>query len=60
VYKVEKGQRELVAGNPDEVIDVEDYWMFEHKTRTAVKGEKLPVEGACWRLVKRQTLPLLQ
>jgi hypothetical protein len=56
---VVKGQRdELVAGNPDEVIDVEDYWMFEHKTRPALKHEKVPVEGAHWRLVARQTLPL--
>ncbi|KAF6266672.1 hypothetical protein COO60DRAFT_1623453 [Scenedesmus sp. NREL 46B-D3] len=54
-YRVQKGQRdELVAGNPDEVIDVEDYWMFEHKTRTPVNNEKIPVEGARWRLVKRQ------
>eukprot|EP00882_Tetradesmus_deserticola_P018896 GHRQ01020305.1.p2 GENE.GHRQ01020305.1~~GHRQ01020305.1.p2 ORF type:complete len:182 (+),score=82.15 GHRQ01020305.1:2-547(+) len=54
-YRVQKGQKdELVAGNPDEVIDVEDYWMFEHKTRAPVNNQKVPVEGARWRLVKRQ------
>jgi large subunit ribosomal protein L45 len=54
-YKVEGKREELVAGDPDEVIDVEDYWVFERKTRKAVDDVKTPVEGARWRLVKRQT-----
>eukprot|EP00883_Tetradesmus_obliquus_P001208 jgi/Sobl393_1/11288/SZX60685.1 len=48
---------ELVAGNPDEVIDVEDYWMVERKTRAPVEKQRVPVEGSRWRLVKRQTRP---
>jgi hypothetical protein len=60
-YKQEKeGKKDvwkLVAGDPDKVIDVEDYWVFEHKTRTPVDKKKMPVEGARWRLVKRQTRP---
>jgi large subunit ribosomal protein L45 len=38
----------LVAGNPAEVLDVEDFWVFEH-------GLKLP--NARWRLAGRLHMP---
>lgn len=45
--------KQLVAGNADEWIDVEDHWVFEHKTRVPVDSQKQPVTGARWRLVAR-------
>lgn len=53
----------LLAGNPDEVLDVTEYCVFERKTRSRVKltaGGRLAgmtavadtaLEGSRWRLV---------
>ena len=38
----------LVAGDPDEILDVEDFWVFEH-------GLKIP--NARWRLAGRLHMP---
>eukprot|EP00775_Hariotina_reticulata_P013697 gene13697-13819_t len=52
-YQGKGDQKQLVAGDPAAAINVEDYWVFEHKTKTPIKGEKQPVEGGRWRLIGR-------
>jgi hypothetical protein len=52
-YQVKGDRRQLVAGDPAATINVEDYWVFEHKTKKPVNKEKQPVEGGRWRLVGR-------
>jgi hypothetical protein len=53
---------ELVAGDPSEVIDVVDHWVFERKIHSAPPGApsggkfRFDPPRARWRLVKRLTL----
>ena len=47
-YAVYDKQGRLLAGDPGEVLNVEDIWVFEH-------GMKLP--NARWRLAARMSLP---
>lgn len=55
-YRRRGAAQELVAGDPDAVIDVEDHWVFEHKTRVPGERGKQEVEKARWRLVGRLTV----
>lgn len=43
----------LVYGDPDQLIDVEDYWVFEYKAMSPVNKVPQSVPGARWRLVGR-------
>eukprot|EP00879_Flechtneria_rotunda_P031989 GHRR01035130.1.p1 GENE.GHRR01035130.1~~GHRR01035130.1.p1 ORF type:complete len:284 (+),score=69.38 GHRR01035130.1:123-854(+) len=43
--------QELVAGDPDQLIDVEDYWVFERKTKVPIDKQQIPLENSRWRLV---------
>lgn len=47
-YAVYDKRGRLIVGDPDEVLDVEDIWVFEH-------GMKLP--NSRWRLAARMSLP---
>ncbi len=44
---------QLVAGDPDKILDAEDYWVFEYKSRAPVNKQKQQEPGARWRLVGR-------
>lgn len=47
----------LIAGDPNRVIPVEDYWVFE---RPIIKSLLIPKEGpvgARWRIIERLTFP---
>lgn len=46
-------QATLVYGNPDELLDVEDYWVFEYKAKEPQNKTQQTWPGARWRLVGR-------
>lgn len=49
--------KHLLAGDPDRVVPVEDYWVFE---RPIIKSLIIPKEGpqgARWRVIDRLTFP---
>eukprot|EP00878_Enallax_costatus_P016851 GHUV01017690.1.p1 GENE.GHUV01017690.1~~GHUV01017690.1.p1 ORF type:complete len:237 (+),score=40.75 GHUV01017690.1:388-1098(+) len=49
-------QQKLVFGHPDELIDVEDHWVFEYKARLPSQNRQQEWPGARWRLVSRLTV----
>lgn len=58
-YSADPGTRQerVVAGDPDEVLDVTEYCVFERKTRSVgrfdgiLKNQQVALEGSRWRLV---------